>query len=194
MGVVLRTFQSAAQLVGILRAMENIMHPDISFIMLEIHGVRKSPDQNASKGVEPDWIMIGKLADLRKGGIKAAEKFVPQAGILLLIPPIGVINIRQRLRNQNNAPRHDRNGCVAWLPPMRRRKQDRLGSVLSWRAVPQLLPDGPAMNVDPPRWNPTGLRPIAGVQPPAARAIPITQSCRQDSRIPAAAQDPNSIT
>jgi hypothetical protein len=168
--------------------MENIMNPDAFFIMLEIGSVWKPPDEYAPKRVETDWIMIGKLANPCIRGIKAAEKFISQTRILLLIPLIGVGDIRQRLRNQNNFPMHDRSGYVAWLLPMGCRKKDWLGSALYVREPLRLLRDGPAMSVGLPQSNPKGLQPIAGARPPAAHAILITQSCQHNNRIRSVSQ------
>lgn len=193
-GRLLFALQSAAHFIGMLRAMKNIMDPNVPLIVFKVDSVGKSSDKYASKRVKADWIKLGKLTDFSKCGVKTSEKLLPQAMILFFIPLIGAGDISQRLRNQKDVPTHDRNGCVVWLLAMGQQKKDWLGSGSFVREALRQWPDGPAMNAGLQRSNPRGLRPIADARPLAMRATLITRSWRNDNVIWSVSQDPTSIS
>jgi hypothetical protein len=77
--------------------MKNVVNPNSLFIMLEIDRKRKSPDEDSSKSVEANWMVIGKFADSCIRVIKAPEKFLSQARSLPLIPSICIGSIKHCL-------------------------------------------------------------------------------------------------
>jgi hypothetical protein len=77
--------------------MKNAMDPDGSFIMLKIYCVRETAYENPPEGINSCRIMFGILNDLRVGSREAAQEFLPQSGVLFLIPPIAIVGVPHSL-------------------------------------------------------------------------------------------------
>ena len=100
------------------------MNKDRFLAVFEVNRVRKAPNENPAEGVKPNRIMERVCGDRCVGALQATQELVTQPKLLCFIPVIGISDVGDRFRQQNDSARHGQIGCASWPRSTVRLKKD----------------------------------------------------------------------